>query len=311
MEEDHLIDGFVRHLQGERAASSHTLDAYTRALRLFREFMDDSFPGWEGVTTEDIRQWLYLELESGDARGTVRLRLSALRSFFAYMMRRKLITVSPTAGIQMPKAEKKLPVFLSQSQMEELLELPLKVPLEKQSPHWIPARDKAILELFYSCGLRLSELVSLDMKDIRLSEAYARIMGKGSKERLVPMGSYAVEAIQDYILQAEVKSDGALFLSRLRKRLSRKAIGNLLEKYLRLSDIPIHITPHKLRHSFATHMLEAGADIRAVQELLGHASLSTTQIYTHVTKKRLFSAYREAHPRAKSEETGKEKGEDK
>lgn len=304
--EDSLIDGFVRHLQGERAASAHTLDAYTRALFLFEEALGESFPGWTEVQADDIRQWLYLELESGDARSTVRLRLSALRSFFSYLLRRKIISASPVAGIQMPKAEKKLPVFLSQSQMQELLDIPLNTPLEKQSPHWIPARDKAILELFYSCGLRLSELVSLNSRDIHLGEGFGRIMGKGGKERLVPIGKFAVEAIRDYKLSADVKPDGALFLSRLRKRLSRRAIANLLEKYLRLSSIPVHITPHKIRHSFATHLLEAGADIRAVQELLGHASLSTTQIYTHVTKKRLFSAYREAHPRANSDKEKEE-----
>lgn len=302
-DDDTLEDEFVRHLQGERAASGNTLDAYTRALRVFRENMGEEFPGWGSCGPDDIRQWLYLQLQKESSRSSVRLRLSALRSFFSFMVRRKLIDASPVAGIQMPKAEKKLPVFLSQSQINELLDLPLNTPLEKQSPHWIPMRDKAILELFYSCGLRLSELVSLNTGDVHLNEGYARIKGKGGKERLVPIGGYALEAIRNYLLFADV-SAGPLFISRLRKRLSRRAVANLLEKYLRLSDIPLHITPHKLRHTFATHMMDAGADIRAVQELLGHASLATTQIYTHVTRKRLFSAYREAHPRAKSDGDG-------
>lgn len=296
-------DEFVRHLQGERAASLNTLDAYTRALRGFRENRGEEFHGWDSCEPEDIRQWLYWQLQNESSRSSVRLRLSALRSFFSFLVRRKLIAASPVSGIQMPKAEKKLPIFLSQSQINELLDLPLNTPLEKQSPHWMPLRDKAVLELFYSCGLRLSELVSLNTGEVHLNEGYARIKGKGNKERLVPIGEYALVALRNYLASAHV-SAGPLFISRLRKRLSRRAVANLLEKYLRLSGIPLHITPHKLRHTFATHMMDAGADIRTVQELLGHASLATTQIYTHVTRKRLFSAYREAHPRARSEADG-------
>lgn len=303
MEEDSIVDAYLRHLKGERAASPHTLDAYARALKGFRESLGTRFTQWSACGQDEVRQWLYLELKRESSRSTVRLRLSALRSFFSYMVRRRLREASPAAGVKMPKPEKKLPVFLSLTQINALLEIPLNAPLEKQSPTWVPFRDKAILELFYSCGLRLSELVSLNREDIHFRDAYVRILGKGGKERLLPIGSYALEAVKNYLELVESAPKGALFLSRLRKRLSRRAVANLLEKYLRLSDIPLHVTPHKLRHSFATHMLDAGADIRSVQELLGHASLATTQIYTHVTKKRLFSAYREAHPRAKSDES--------
>lgn len=302
MDGDSVIDAYLRHLKGERAASANTLDAYARALTGFREKLGDHFTEWASCTADEVRQWLYLELKKESARSTVRLRLSALRSFFSYMVRRKMIQAAPTAGVKMPKPEKKLPVFLSQPQVTQLLDLPLQVPLEKQSPAWVPFRDKAILELFYSCGLRLGELVALNREDVHFRDAYVRVMGKGSKERLLPIGSYALLALSNYLERVDASPNGPLFLSRLRKRLSRRAVADLLEKYLRLSDIPLHITPHKLRHSFATHMLDAGADIRSVQELLGHASLSTTQIYTHVTRKRLFSAYREAHPRAKSKD---------
>lgn len=300
MNADETIDAFLRHLQGERAASAHTLDAYARALRGFRESRGEAFGGWCGCTPDDIREWLYLELKRESARSSVRLRLSALRSFFRFMVRRDLMKNSPVTGVQMPKPEKKLPVFLSIAQINELLDLPLNTPLEKQAPAWLPQRDKAILELFYSCGLRLSELVSLNVDRIHFREEYVRVEGKGHKERLVPIGRPAMLALEAYMSAAGIISRGAapLFLSRLRKRLSRRAIADLLEKYLRLSDIPLHITPHKLRHSFATHLLDAGADIRSVQELLGHASLATTQIYTHVTRKRLTEAYRAAHPRA-------------
>ena len=162
----------------------------------------------------------------------------------------------------------------------------------------MPYRDTAILELFYSTGLRLSELTGLNAEQIDSTTTTLRVLGKGSKERLVPVGSYASKAIQKYRFEAQVH-EGPLFISKLRKRLSPRAIDQLLKKYLKQSEIPFDVTPHKLRHSFATHLLDNGADLRAVQSLLGHASLSTTQIYTAVTKTRLQEAYRNAHPRAK------------
>jgi site-specific recombinase XerD len=171
------------------------------------------------------------------------------------------------------------------------------LPVDKKGPPWLGLRDAAILELFYSCGLRISELLALDVRDVDFLGDTVRVMGKGSKERIVPVGGPAVSAIQRYRQEAAVTS-GPLFLSKRRTRLTQQAVDQLLKKYLRHSDIPFAISPHKLRHSFATHMLDAGADLRSVQALLGHASLSTTQIYTHVTKERLKQAYDNAHPRA-------------
>ncbi|MDC0270532.1 tyrosine-type recombinase/integrase, partial [bacterium] len=205
---------------------------------------------------------------------------------------------SPVAEVELPKADKPLPVVLTLAQIEELLALPLKLPIEKQAPEWMPLRDAAILELFYSTGLRLAELAALDVEQIDTMNECVKVMGKGSKERIVPIGSYALTAMQKYQSAAEIQQ-GPLFLSKLQKRLSTRSIGNVLNKYLQHSSIAFKVTPHKFRHSFATHLLDHGADLRSVQALLGHASLSTTQIYTHVTKERLRKAYDAAHPRAK------------
>ena len=191
---------------------------------------------------------------------------------------------------------------LSLRQMEALLALPLQVPVDKKHPAWIPYRDAAILELFYACGIRLSELVGLNADALRRGDDCIRVLGKGRKVRLVPVGDYAREAVEKYRQLAGIPDDGPLFISRLGRRMTGRSVQLMLDKYLRLSDIPFHISPHKLRHTFATHLLDAGADLRAVQELLGHSSLSTTQIYTHVTKTRMREVYRRAHPRADWEE---------
>jgi site-specific recombinase XerD len=204
---------------------------------------------------------------------------------------------SPVAEVQLPKPERGLPVVLSIAQIDELLGIPLRLAVDKKGPSWLAVRDAAILELFYSCGLRISELLALDVKDVDFIGDTLRVMGKGSKQRIVPVGGPAISAIQRY-RQAAVITSGPLFLSKLRTRITQQAVDQLLKKYLKHSSIPFAISPHKLRHSFATHLLDAGADLRSVQTLLGHASLSTTQIYTHVTKERLKKAYDDAHPRA-------------
>jgi integrase/recombinase XerC len=229
---------------------------------------------------------------------SIRLRFAALRSLYTYLMLREGLVVNPLAEVTLPRARHSLPVHLSLRQMEDLLSLPLRTPVDKKSPDWLPYRDAAILELFYSCGIRLSELVGLNADALLPGDNCVRVLGKGRKERLVPVGEYAMEAILNYRMRAGLEPHGPLFISRLRRRMTGRSVQLMLDKYLRCSDLPFHISPHKLRHTFATHMLDAGADLRAVQELLGHASLSTTQIYTHVTKTRLKQAYLNAHPRA-------------
>jgi integrase/recombinase XerC/integrase/recombinase XerD len=197
----------------------------------------------------------------------------------------------------MPKAEKLLPEFLTLQQVIHLLEAPARLPLSKQAPAWMPQRDTAIFELFYSTGIRISELASLNVHDIDPYSETLRVIGKGSKERVCPVGGPALEAISRYRQAAKVTT-GPLFINKSRLRLSTHAIEMQMKKYLRFAGLPMTMTPHKLRHSFATHLLDNGADIRSLQILLGHANLSTTQVYTHVSTERLKAAYDAAHPRA-------------
>ncbi|NNM27905.1 MAG: tyrosine recombinase XerC [Akkermansiaceae bacterium] len=289
---------FFEFLSVEKNVSPRTLANYERALTAFRGWMEDRFRSWRACTADDFRAYLFDCMKRGLARSTIRLHFSALRSFYKFLVFRHGLEKSPLAEIQLPKLERQLPVVLTIAQVEQLLALPLELPLEKQAPEWLPHRDAAILELFYSTGLRLSELASLDVPDIDALGDTVRVIGKGSKERMVPVGSHAMKALEKYRGAARITA-GPLFLSKLRKRLSTRSINSVLKKYLAASGIPFNVTPHKLRHSFATHLLDAGADLRSVQALLGHSSLSTTQIYTHVTRERLRYTYDAAHPRAK------------
>lgn len=294
---EELEADFLRFLEVEKSASPLTTRNYREALAGFRESFGDSFPGWRNCGVEDFRNYLFSLMKQELKRATIRLRFSALRSFYKFLVHRRGMESSPVALVELPKPARPLPVVLNLSQIEELLALPLTLPLQKQTAAWIPVRDAAILELFYSCGLRISELTGLDVAHVDFASETLRVLGKGSKERIVPIGGPAVSALQRYRQQAVVTS-GPLFLSKRRTRITQQAIDLLLKKYLKHSSIPFAISPHKLRHTFATHLLDAGADLRSVQELLGHSSLSTTQIYTHVTRERLRQAYDQAHPRA-------------
>lgn len=293
---------FLLYLAEERNASPRTVEAYERSLGQFRDWMGDRFAAWESCAEQDFRDWLYEAMEQELKPATIRLRFAALRSFYLYLMKREGLQASPLAQVTLPKAGHGLPVHLSLHQMVHLLSLPLNIAQDKRNPHWMPYRDVAILELFYSSGIRLSELVSLNADSLRQGDDCVRVLGKGRKVRLVPVGEYAREAIERYRELAGLADDSPLFISRLGRRMTGRAVQKMLDKYLLASDIPFHISPHKLRHTFATHLLDAGADLRAVQELLGHASLSTTQIYTHVTKARMKEVYQDAHPRAGRED---------
>jgi integrase/recombinase XerC len=289
-----LVAEFLRHLAVERNASPLTLKAYRQSLTAFRA---QNTKPWKQCTTYDFRDYLFAIMKRGQARSYVRLQFSALRAFYKFLADRKRLRVDPLRELQLPKVEKKLPLVLTRQQIEELLASPSKVPKQRAAPEWMPLRDIAIMELFYSSGLRLSELSALDVDDVDLYTESVRVFGKGRKERVCPIGAPALEAIQKYRSAANVHSR-ALFINKSRKRISPRSIWLILKRYLRHTSIPISISPHKLRHSFATHMLDRGADLRSVQALLGHASLSTTQIYTHVTVERLKKAYADAHPRA-------------
>jgi site-specific recombinase XerD len=284
----------LRYLEIERNASPRTLKAYRQALAAFRA--ENKTP-WKKCTADDFRDYLFGIMKRGQARSYVRLQFSALRTFYHFLARRKGLQRDPVRELQLPKIEKKLPLVLTRQQIEELLAAPLKIAKNRAAPVWMPLRDVAIMELFYSCGIRLSELAALNVADVDLYTESVRVFGKGRKERVCPVGFPALEAISRYRAAANVHA-GALFINKARKRISSRSIWLILKRYLRHTSIPISISPHKLRHSFATHMLDRGADLRSVQALLGHASLSTTQIYTHVTVERLKKAYAEAHPRA-------------
>ncbi|MBK1881815.1 tyrosine recombinase XerC [Luteolibacter pohnpeiensis] len=290
-------DSFLSFQETEKAASPRTLVNYRDALAAYREWRGERFAGWKKEQADDFRDYLFDLMKKGLKRATIRLRFSALRSFYKYLVLRQGLGHSPVAEVQLPKPERNLPVVLSVAQIDDLLSVPLRHPPAKEAHFWIPQRDAAILELFYSSGLRISELLSLNVEDLDFVGETVRVMGKGAKERIVPIGSPALAAIQRY-RQTLAITRGPLFLSTRKTRITQQAIDQLLKKYLRLSGIPFKISPHKLRHSFATHLLDAGADLRSVQALLGHASLSTTQIYTHVTRERLKQAYDSAHPRA-------------
>jgi len=285
----------VRYLSVERSASERTVRAYTDALTNIRNHLQAK--PWTKCTADDFRDYLFRLMKENVARSYIRLQFSAVRTFYKFLRLRKNLAQDPSSDIHLPKLEKKLPIVLTRTQIEELLTAPLKAAPEKQAPKWMQDRDVAILELFYSSGLRLSELTALDVADVDLYTESVRVFGKGRKERVCPVGIPALEAIQKYRAVAKVHS-GPLFINKSRKRISARSVWLTLRRYLRQTSIPIVISPHKLRHSFATHLLDRGADLRSVQALLGHASLSTTQIYTHVTVERLKKAYDQAHPRA-------------
>lgn len=298
---DEAGEEFLEYLAVEKNVSPRTLANYALALATCRRRMEASGAAgnfdWRDRSADDFRLHLFGLMKEGLARATIRLHFAALRSFYKFLCHRRGLAVNPLAEVQLPKPEKKLPVVLSEAQVETLLGMPFQAPVEKQAPAWLPARDAAILELFYSSGLRLAELAALNARDFDFFNETVRVTGKGAKERICPVGRLAVEAIHRYRNEAKV-TEGALFISKLRKRLSTRGIAGVFRKYHALSGIPVHASPHKLRHSFATHLLDRGADLRSVQMLLGHSSLSTTQIYTHVSIERMKRAYDEAHPRA-------------
>lgn len=292
---DPLSEEFFDYIGNGKNYSPQTVRAYRQALEKFQNFRPTL--RWTEAGVDDFRAYLFDLMKKGQSRSTIRLSFAALRSFYNHLTDRNIIPSNVLKLVSLPKLEKTLPQFMTVSQANTLMEQPSLRKKLKQAPDWMAARDAAILELFYSSGLRLAELASLDVKDLDPIGETVRVMGKGSRERIVPVGTPALEAISRYRFQANIHG-GPLFLNKSRKRLGHRSIWLLLKTYLREAGLPSSLSPHKLRHSFATHLLDNGADLRSVQSLLGHASLSTTQIYTHVTTERLKRAYDSAHPRA-------------
>jgi integrase/recombinase XerC len=292
---------FLRHLGLEKNASAHTVKSYredlSQALEFFCTKLGTEAPRPAQLTTRLLRAHLAWLHEQGYARSTIARRLAAVRSWCRFLCRQGVLDANPAAGLRGPRQEKKLPHFLTREDVGRLLEAPpADTPLGK--------RDRAILETLYSAGLRVSELTGLDVGDVDLGEGLATVRGKGRRERLALLGPPAVGALASWLGErtalAGARAEGvpALFLNRTGTRLTSRSVGRLLEKYLAQAGLDPRTSPHTLRHSFATHLLDAGADVRSVQELLGHKSLGTTQIYTHVSTQRLRDSYHKAHPRA-------------
>ncbi len=292
------IDDFLESLKYDRNYSVETLRAYASDLNQFDAFLRLESPDGNGELRVDhlaLRKYLATLKAHGYTKSTIARKLACLRSFFNFTMRRGLIDHNPAKLLRTPRQERRLPDFLDETEVAALLHAPHPTSLAGR-------RDRAILEMLYSTGMRVSELAALTRRDVDLPAGIVRVFGKGGKERLAPLGSYAISAIEGYwtgIDDGRAIGDGIpAFANKLRGRLSVRGVRRIVEKYARTAGIAKTVSPHTLRHSFATHMLNRGADLRSVQELLGHAHIATTQIYTHVTTARLAEVYRRAHPRA-------------
>jgi tyrosine recombinase XerC len=282
------IDQFLSHLEVEKNYSSHTLLNYEIDLNEFSLFLGKT--SVQEVDYSVLRRFLaQLRTKNLKPRSIAR-KLSSLRSFFKYLQREKVVSSNPAALLVTPKLDKPLPHFLSEQEAIQIIDAPTEDKISQ-------FRDKAIFETLYSTGIRVSELVGLDIEDVDFISNIVRVMGKGRKERLVPIGDKALEVIQHYLDQRPQKKN-ILFLNKNGTRLTARSVSNIINKYVNREAMAQHVTPHMFRHSFATHLLNHGADLRSVQELLGHVNLSTTQIYTHLTTDKLKKVYDQAHPRA-------------
>ncbi|KKM08871.1 recombinase XerD [Clostridiales bacterium PH28_bin88] len=291
------VDEFIHYLAVERGLADNTLASYYGDLQQFLAFLHQmQVSTWlEASKGEILAYLLYLQKE-GRAPATMSRHLAALKSFYHFLVQERVIPQDPTVDLESPRLSKKLPRVLSSEEIELLLKQP-----NTSRPAGL--RDKAMLELLYATGLRVSELISLDMENLSLEMGYVRCLGKGSKERIVPMGSVATHFLSAYLELArgklmKIPGERGIFLNQHGGRLTRQGCWKIIKKYARQARIKKEITPHTLRHSFATHLLENGADLRSVQEMLGHADIATTQIYTHLTNKKLKEVYDRTHPRA-------------
>lgn len=302
-----LVERFLVYLRTVRQYSAHTLDAYERDLSRYLEYLGkksgSEAPGPEHFTRSSVRDYLFFLSTEGLEKRSIARGLAALKSFGKFLAREGVVLRSPAADVRTPKVEKREPVFLSREEAERSMERP--EPGETAESAFLAARIRAVLELFYSCGIRLSELTGLDVEDMDFHESVAKVLGKRRKERIVPVGRPAVQALKEYLPLRErflagkgCAGERALFVNRNGGRLGRRQVELDVSRFLRLASEKEHLSPHVLRHTFATHLLDNGADLRAVQELLGHSSLSTTQGYTHISMERLAKAYKQAHPRA-------------
>lgn len=294
------IATFLRHLDVERNASPHTLKAYREDLCSLADYLADEAgkaPAPDSITTVELRGYVAALAEAGFAKTSISRRLASVRSFYRFGQREGWAKANPAVALRNPRKSRKLPHFLTTDEISRLLAAPPKKGLAG-------LRDRAILETLYSAGLRVSELVGMNDGDLDLEQGICQVRGKGRRERLAPIGSYARGAIEAWLAVRKLSPkeptgrEAPLFVNRFGTRLTTRSVGRMLEKYIKQAGLDGRTSPHTLRHSFATHLLDRGADIRSVQELLGHKSLVTTQIYTHVSTSSLRAAYEKAHPRA-------------
>ncbi len=294
IEEGWLRD-YLDHLRFERRLSPRTLDAYRRDLEHYLAWCQEhGLPPWQGADAQQLRRYAAAAHRQGLSARSLSRRLSALRGLFTFLVRESRVRINPVTEVRAPRAGHRLPAALDVDQIGRLMDLPGDDPLAR--------RDRAILELFYSSGLRLSELAGLDVSDLPEADALLRVTGKGCKEREVPVGSKAREAIADWLQVREQmahQDEPALFVGRHGRRLGPRGIEQRVALHARRQGLPEHVHPHRLRHSFASHLLESSGELRAVQELLGHADIATTEIYTHLDFQHLAQVYDQAHPRAR------------
>lgn len=295
---EQMVESYLLHLKVERGLAQNTLDSYRRDLTKFVGFLKrQGVFGFDQVDRRGIMSFMEDLHTNGRAAATISRNLAAIRSFYGFLSQENLVSKNPSTELDSPKIPKRLPNILTEGQIDRLLEQP-------KATDASGMRDKAMLELLYATGIRVSELVDLDISDVNLDMGFLRCLGKGSKERIVPMGKTAINCIAAYLKYGRGKllrnpEETSVFLNIHGRRLTRQGFWKILKKYVKQAGIDGDITPHTLRHSFATHLLENGADLRAVQEMLGHSDISTTQIYTQVTASRLRDVYQQFHPRAK------------
>ncbi len=293
--EKNLVENFLDFLQKDKKLSDNTLQSYNRDIKLYCNYLDAH--NLDAVKADETELSTYLDSlkENGKAVSTVSRNLASLRSFYQYLHRTKVISDDPTLNLESPKIERKLPKVLSSEQVELLLEQPKCVDLKGY-------RDKAMLELVYATGIRVTELISLNMNDIDLDNGYIKCVGK-NKERVIPIGSLAVNALKEYVdksrsILLKDENDQALFVNVNGHRLTRQGFWKIIKQYKTQANIDVDITPHTLRHSFAVHLLENGAELRAIQEMLGHSDISSTQVYAQIEQNRIKDVYMKSHPRA-------------
>jgi integrase/recombinase XerC len=290
------LEEFIAYLKHEKNASPHTIDNYKRDLLQLAHFLENKGLKLKDVDNIVLRGFLAVLFDKGEKKSTVGRKLAAIRSFFQFCVRKHWMVDNPAKMVSTPKQDKPVPSFLTEEEMLRFLDLPHTIkPLD--------IRDKAMLELLYATGIRVSELVGICVEDVKFSERLIRIKGKGKKERLVPFGRMAEKSLRSYLdVRSQINKgqvdDTSLFLNYRGQKLSSRSVERTVDKYIRRSALRRKISPHSLRHSFASHLLSRGADLRIIQELLGHESLATTQKYTHLDLKHLLEVYRKSHPRS-------------